>query len=64
MAYGHSYFEARHAAHGGTTTTARTGNSATQRPARHPKPTAEARKHYRLASGQMAERSAALAARG
>lgn len=62
-------FEARHAAQGGTTTTAKTGNSAAPRhqgtkAAGQPKTTTKARRHHRLACGQMAKRSAALAARG
>jgi hypothetical protein len=57
-------FEARHAAQGGTTTTAKTGKSAAPRPAGQPKPTTKARRHHRLACGQIAERSAALAAHG
>ena len=54
-------FEARHAAQGGTTTKAKTGSSAA--PRQQDNRTAKARKHQRLAYGQMAEQSAALAAR-
>jgi hypothetical protein len=62
MAYGHNCYGARHAAQGGTTTTAETGSSAT--PRQQDNRTAKARKHQRLAYGQMAEQSAASAARG
>ncbi|MEI7282201.1 hypothetical protein WCU81_22045 [Pectobacterium atrosepticum] len=55
-------FEARHAAQGGTTTTAKTGSSAT--PSQQDNQTTKARRHQRLAYGQMAEQSAAHAARG